>query len=384
MKKQEKILTDGLKFLHTLGALFTDDLEVDLSIKKYMAEVLKYSGWASANTFFLDDRGERLVSPSVNIGGELTLEDEPTSFTKHLYEALAEPKLAIFTKKKMAFAPVFAGGKAMAISVFEYKNEEPDGWLTQFLELGSLQLGAFIHRQRSQKILIQSEKLSSLGEMAGGMAHEINTPLGAIMLCADQLKSLLESRTDSTEMAAEILTDILSSCQKISRIVKGLKNFSRDSGKGDFLFCDIAEVAKESLALCEITLKNKGIELSAKIPNMAVNINCNPSQISQVIINLVNNSRDAVQSANAKWIEFILENHEGEVIIRVTDSGSIISPAVRSKLFQPFFTTKKIGIGTGLGLSISHGIVSQHRGQIFLDEENANTSFVVKLPKFQG
>lgn len=239
--------------------------------------------------------------------------------------------------------------------------------------------------QHAQGQLVQSEKMASLGEMAGGMAHEINTPLGAITLSASQLKDLGPRSPEKDEIAKEIVQDILDSAERISRIVRGLKNFSRDGTKGgEYVFCDLVTVLHESTALCEMQLKNKGIKLEIGTCPKALDIQCNPSQMAQVFVNLINNARDAVENLPEKWIRISLEDEVDTMKLRVTDSGKGIPEEIRNKLFQPFFTTKKIGKGTGLGLSIIHGIVKHHKGAISVDAENANTSFVVSIPKFQS
>jgi signal transduction histidine kinase len=112
-------------------------------------------------------------------------------------------------------------------------------------------------------------------------------------------------------------------------------------------------------------------------------IECRPTEISQILLNLLNNAFDAVFSLSEKWVELQVEELPDEIRIQVTDSGSGISKGIREKLMQPFFTTKEPGKGTGLGLSISNRIALKHHGKIYLDESCKNTRFVLVLPKRQ-
>ena len=108
------------------------------------------------------------------------------------------------------------------------------------------------------------------------------------------------------------------------------------------------------------------------------------TEISQVLVNLLNNADDAISKMPEKWIKLSVQNRSDWLEIRVTDSGHGIPPGDQKKLFQPFFTTKEIGKGTGLGLSISHGIVKNHGGELTLDTTSPNTCFVVRLPALKS
>ena len=112
-------------------------------------------------------------------------------------------------------------------------------------------------------------------------------------------------------------------------------------------------------------------------------IACRPTQIAQVLVNLINNSRDAVSNLNEKWIKVEVDKTDDNIIIAITDSGPGIPASVRAKMFNPFFTTKEVGVGTGLGLSISAGIIKSHNGQLRLASKSKNTRFEVVLPIVQ-
>jgi C4-dicarboxylate-specific signal transduction histidine kinase len=109
-------------------------------------------------------------------------------------------------------------------------------------------------------------------------------------------------------------------------------------------------------------------------------VNCRPTQLSQVLLNLLSNAFDAVSALSEKWVRLTVTQEEQKLIIKVIDSGNGIPSDIAEKIMQPFFTTKVIGKGTGLGLSISRGIIESHEGALFYDPSEKNTTFVIELP----
>jgi len=233
-----------------------------------------------------------------------------------------------------------------------------------------------------QATIVSTSKLTALGEMAGGMAHEINTPLGVIKMRANQLRRLLAQPQFDIEVGRSMADAIEMTADRIGKIVQGLRSFSRHS-EDDLLASEsLLTIIDDTLDLCSQRLANQGIGITvAKFS--AIQINCRPAQISQVLVNLLNNAGDAIEVRPDKWIAIEVVEHDDVVDIRVSDSGDGISVEIEQKLFQPFFTTKPIGKGTGLGLSISKGIVAEHGGHLFLDRSRANTCFVVRLPRLR-
>src|SRR5262249_54178985 len=135
--------------------------------------------------------------------------------------------------------------------------------------------------------------------------------------------------------------------------------------------------------LCSERLRRNSIQLKIQHGSPNLKIECRSTEISQVLLNLLNNALDAVQPLDQKWISIDVADAGNDVEIAVTDSGPGIPAHLRDKIAQPFFTTKEIGKGTGLGLSISRGIAEAHHGGLFLDPVCANTRFIVCLPKRQ-
>jgi signal transduction histidine kinase len=124
------------------------------------------------------------------------------------------------------------------------------------------------------------------------------------------------------------------------------------------------------------------IQIDLTNENFQLIINCCRVQLSQVILNLLGNSFDAIENLEERWVEVRCEKNEQNLIIKLIDSGNGIPSAIKEKIFQPFFTTKEIGKGTGLGLSLSHSIIKNHQGIFSLDENMKNTCFVITLPLY--
>ena len=228
--------------------------------------------------------------------------------------------------------------------------------------------------------LLAAARMSALGEMAGGVAHEINTPLGTISLVADQLQELVEEDPLDRTTVRKMTETIVLTVRRIGAIIKGMRTFSRDGSQDPLESATVRRIVEEALMLYGEKLKHRDVEIRIEPFADDLAIRCRPVQISQVLLSLIVNACDAVQSRPERWIRISAEKRGDFARISVTDSGKGIPEAARSKLFQPFYTTKEIGSGTGLGLSVSRGIVVAHHGTIELDVAAENTRFVLELP----
>ena len=234
--------------------------------------------------------------------------------------------------------------------------------------------------EHQRQALVHSARLASLGEMAGGIAHEINNPLGIIMGTAGHLKLHMRRQGIQDELLEEGFDRIEETVRRISSIIKGLRNFSRDASDEDFKAVRISDIVQETLALTREKVKNNNVDLQCSMDIDAV-ISCQPVQISQVIMNLLINSMHAVSSLEEKWISIEAEQTtDGYVTLKITDSGKGIPPEHQSRIMEPFYTTKPVGQGTGLGLSISAGIIKTHNGTLDINTQSPNTQFVITLP----
>lgn len=225
--------------------------------------------------------------------------------------------------------------------------------------------------------LIQSAKLASLGEMSAAIAHEINNPLTIIKSSIELIGG--KYKNDQVKIEAKIKS-ILKSCDRITKIINGLRKFSRSGEIAEFSVHKVEDLVSESISLMELKAKNNFTELLFETKSQA-QIFCNEIEIQQVFVNIIGNAIDATKDSEHKWVKVNISENATEVWVDIIDSGAGIPDHIRTKIFDPFFTTKVIGEGTGLGLSISKGILDSHDAKIILMEQGENTCFQVRFKK---
>lgn len=226
--------------------------------------------------------------------------------------------------------------------------------------------------------LSNAMKLSSLGEMAGSIAHEINNPLAVIQ---GQVELLSMELGKDPEKFTKRLEQIQKMIQRIVLIIRGLRNISRESKGDPFVDTVVSELINETLALCATRFKIHTIDLRVVNAPDDYLAWIQPTQISQVILNLLNNAYDAVENLKEQWVRLEFSDQGRFFEISITDSGSGITPEIRDKIMDPFFTTKPVGRGTGLGLSVSRGIIETCGGELLLDSSCPNTRFLIRIPR---
>jgi two-component system NtrC family sensor kinase len=232
---------------------------------------------------------------------------------------------------------------------------------------------------QSQEAMVQQEKMVGVGQLAAGIAHELNTPLGTIIGYAQMLR---EDLAQQPAMSGSLLDvdEIIGQAGRCRDLVKNLLNFSRRSST-EKINTDINDIVLKILSLIEHDFAMKGVtvhmDLEAKIPAASVNEN----EIAQVILNLANNAADSMPSGGELRVLSHYEEHTGRICLTVSDTGSGIGESDRTRVFEPFFTTKEVGKGTGLGLSICYKIIENHLGSIEFDSAvGKGTTFRVYLP----
>ena len=249
--------------------------------------------------------------------------------------------------------------------------------------------------RQAQSHLVQSEKMASLGNLVAGVAHEINTPIGAVNSAADTSKralgrlfqSIEASRSlddlnanqkfhDSLKFINDNINVINQAGERISKIVKSLRNFAR-LDEAVFKDADIHEGIDSTLTLLHHITRDR-IEIVREYGEIP-KISCRPSQLNQVFMNLLKNAAESIEGKGTIRIMTFVEDNR--VIIRVSDDGRGIAKEHLSKIFDPGFTTKGVGVGTGLGLSISYNIIHDHSGEIEVEsEEGKGSTFSIVLP----
>jgi PAS domain S-box-containing protein len=274
------------------------------------------------------------------------------------------------------------------------KNGEviPTSWLNVRLSSGDcIGIGQDISLQLEQEKLIREQqmkivaaaKMSSLGEMAAGVAHEINNPLTIISGHVHLLKQMNNLGEVSHEEIDKFCDKADQTVLRISKIVNGLKNFARDGVHDSFTFSKVSSLVRDTLSFCEARFRNNNVDLKLDEFDDQVTIECRYVQISQVLLNLLNNAFDAVVKTEKSWVRIHFRQTEKDIFLEVEDSGPGIPKHIQDKIMQPFFTTKPVGTGTGLGLSLSSGIIESHHGKLFLDKNSPTTKFIIQIPKKQ-
>jgi PAS domain S-box-containing protein len=234
--------------------------------------------------------------------------------------------------------------------------------------------------KRMERQLLQAEKLSGLGTMISGVAHEINNPLTAIMGNAELM--LMNSSTSAGDRKS--LEIILHESERAARIVGGLLTFAREHAPERRMII-VNDVITESLRLRDYSLRVSNIKTELFLSDDLPLTFADPHQLQQVFSNIINNARDALTEAGGGTLTIRTLRSDGRLLIEFQDDGAGIPPENRQKLFNPFFTTKDIGKGTGLGLSIAYGIIEEHNGKIEVESEpGRGTTFIVELPIVDG
>jgi PAS domain S-box-containing protein len=226
-----------------------------------------------------------------------------------------------------------------------------------------------------------SARLSALGLMAGGIAHEINNPLSVIHGLASDLTELAEQGDVAPGEIAESTRRIEQYAERVAKIVKSLLHIAHDGAKDPFAPTPIGNVVAQALDLCKERFRTHSVDLRIAPIDPGICIECREGQISQILINLLQNSFDAVQEhAGEKWVCLEVAVHDNIATLSVTDSGDGVPPELKSRIMEPFFTTKPVGKGTGLGLSLSKRIAEEHGGTLEMGERGGHTCFSLLLP----
>ena len=285
-------------------------------------------------------------------------------------EELGQPYRMTYARKNGEIFP----GETVRISVQDENNKT----------LGFLGIIRDITEQELvQEQLIQSSKMATLGEMATGIAHELNQPLNVIRMATDNIMRKNDKGVLDTDYLTDKLNKVISQIERASSIIDQMRIFGRTTDR-EKATLDPVKMVKASLGLISEQLRLAEIEITTDFNNQCGSILGHQVQIEQVLLNLMSNSLDVLKAKEDGKKQIILrvdKSSDGEnVLIEVEDSGGGISPEVLPRVFDPFFTTKEIGQGTGLGLSISYGIVRDMGGKLEVSNTDGGACFTMELP----
>jgi two-component system, NtrC family, sensor kinase len=231
-------------------------------------------------------------------------------------------------------------------------------------------------RIRLEEQLQQREKLSSIGLLAAGVAHEVNTPLTGVSSYTQMLLRMLPE----ADPKHALLEKIGRQADRAVNIVNNLLNFSRTGSATEFSELDVSQVLDDTIQLIEPQLRRNQIEIKRDYDSDAPLVIGNAGKLQQVFTNLLLNARDAIPAGGRITLR-TLSSHDGSLIVEVADDGIGIAPENVAKIYDPFYTTKGIGRGTGLGLAVSYGIVQEHAGHISVESApGCGTTFRIALP----
>lgn len=240
--------------------------------------------------------------------------------------------------------------------------------------------------QAMQETLVQSGKLAALGELAAGIAHELNQPLTGIRGYAQELQELalpaLKGSSVENESVAS-LREIVSNVDKMASIIGYLRSFVRKSTE-NYEFTQVHHAVEEALKMLSRQFASRGIRVERDFAKDLPDVYANSLQLEQVFINLATNARDAIEATGRGngtiWISTRMNGEMVEIAFR--DDGAGMSEKTMAKVFNPFFTTKEVGKGMGLGMSLSYGILSKIQGSIVVESElGKGAAFLIRIPR---
>ncbi|MDD4976160.1 MAG: ATP-binding protein [Bacteriovorax sp.] len=251
-----------------------------------------------------------------------------------------------------------------------------------YLMLIEQQIESSLKIVNQEKKILEAEKLSTLGELASSIVHEIKNPLMLI----DHESGALYKRIDHSENKDEIILGKLKKISEMSQRINKISNmitiYTRNSQNDSFEEANSRKIIDDSVYITNLKAKVFSVDIDVKAD--PVFFHCRPYQVEQVLINLINNSIDAIEKLDERWINIYSEITQlGNcqwLRISIIDSGKGIEPEIQDKIFASFYSTKKAGKGTGVGLSVSLKIIEAHNGKLYYDSSSPNSKFILEIP----
>jgi len=287
----------------------------------------------------------------------------------------------LIEKGWVVVAPLFLKERLLGFILLGRKRSQKDyteeelTLLETFLNQAALAISrALIYRDMSLKDrqIMQAEKMAAIGELAAGIAHEIRNPLGIITGSAETVR-----KHGDQKIRDEMTNYILEESKRINGLISTFLDFARPK-EPELVSCDLREVLEKTLLLLSPKARTLGVEIKKDVPGKPLRVSIDPDQIRQALTNLGVNALEAMPNGGVLRV-VVVEDGKDKVFVRFSDTGKGIPKEMRTKIFDPFFTTKENG--TGLGLSIAHRIITQHGGNITLEEgEERGSTFTIVLP----
>lgn len=375
----EKTERDINRLLCAVDQAIVSSLD-DSSLKNILSIIREFLGWSSIS-YWKGKSGFKIDTVT-------SVSEERSPSIEHLHTLIINSLDQAWplwdNKKNSLIVPLYLEDKSFGFilchGIDPSKSSKFDDSLYVSL---SRRISFFLEKKEMDAKLLQSAKMASLGELASGIAHEINNPLTVVFGKSCLMESMLQESQINKELLLKWTQQIKFHSDRIVKIIKSLKTFSRSGMQQDFVQVTVQQLVDEVAILTLERFDGSGIRFDVSNPFPDVQIICQKTLIQNVILNLIENAKHAVlETHNAqKIIEFgVKKDNENKITFFVKDNGSGISSEISDKIFNPFVTSKSIDKGTGLGLSIAKNIIEGHKGDIWFDSSSKGTTFYFDVP----
>ena len=407
----KKLAQEQLEYDLKKSLVFTKVLEVAVMEKtfprrlKKLLEIITGLPWLPVKTeagIFLVENGSLVLREHINLGIGVQEKCAKVAFGQCLCGRVAESKKLVYTScldelHETVYDgmkphghynfPILDGDELLGVVVLYleegHKSDEKE---VEVLNLLSKITGSLIKSwmlecelEESKVAAMNANKFAALGQMAGGLSHELNNPLAIINLSSNMLLKKAKKHKVSDDELVEGLKKIVTTVDRMAEIISSIKQITRMEKKTQNDSIQLDFLIEESLNLCSNFLDKEDIDLRVSISEGLPKVNVNPVEMSQVLINIYKNSYDAVAKQKNKKISIDCMKRGNKVVIEISDNGPGISKDVINHVMEPFYTTKPVGEGTGLGLSISKNLCERNRAKLYIDEEREDTTFIVEF-----
>jgi PAS domain S-box-containing protein len=374
MKKEFKLVKEHYQdlFNNACDPMWVHDLDGNFIIANKASE--SFTGYTIEEILKMNVRAF-LDEESLRIAREVRrklLKNEPL---EQPYEQRLIKKDGTAGIMMTATSPVIIDGKAVG---FQHTARD----VTKEREMQESLSAAYKELKESQEQLIQAEKLTSLGQLAASIAHEVNNPIAGILIYTQLIIKKMNANTLIKEQALDYLSKMEFELTRIGRLIRNLMDFARQT-RPSLSLINLNEVIGRAFNLVSHSAEIEHVKVARELNPALPEVMADPDQLQQVLTNLMLNAIQAMPDGGTLTLRTSADN-QGRVRIDVQDTGIGISKENMKKLFTPFFTTKKEVKGVGLGLAVAHGIIQRHRGKIEVEsEEGKGSTFTIYLEAYR-